>query len=75
MSRTIRYNNGLNKGRDDKPFGSKCGPDSNHPNGFNTLDDDHGHYGAGGSRSMKKQTSAARRLYGKKILKTEVHPS
>ena len=42
MSRTTRYNNGLNKGRVDKPFGAKHASTSNHPKGFDTFDDDHG---------------------------------
>lgn len=72
MSRTKRFDNGLNKGRDDKPFGAKCLPDSSHPKGFNTFEDDHGHYGAGGSRSMKRQASAARRLFHKRLLRSEI---
>ena len=72
MSRTTRYDNGLNNGRDDKPTGSKCGPDSSHPKGYNTFDDDHGYYGAGGSRFMKKEATTARRRYQKNILLEEL---
>lgn len=72
MSRTKRFDNGLNKGRDDKPFGARCAPDSDHPKGYNTFDDDHGHYGAGGAKAMKKLSSRAARIHSKKILKKEI---
>ena len=72
MSRTFRHDNGLNKGRDDKPYGAKCAPDSKHPKGFNTFDDDHGHYGAGGSKRMKKQSHRAARIYQKGVTKKEL---
>lgn len=72
MSRTKRYDNGLNKGRDDKPMGARCGPDRNHPKGYNTFDDDHGHYGAGGAKSMKKLSTRAARNYSKKVKKKEL---
>lgn len=72
MSRTYRHDNGLNKGRDDKPHGAKCLASTSHPKGFDTHEDDHGHYGAGGSRSCKKDASAARRIYGKAVLRAEL---
>ena len=68
MGKTIRYDNGFNHGRDDKPPGAQCAPTSDHPKGFNTRDDDHGYYGAGGARFMKKAASAARRIYFKRDL-------
>ena len=72
MSRTKRFDNGLNKGRDDKPFDSRCGPNSSHPKGYDTFNDDHGHYGAGGHRFMKKLSTAAQRVYHKKVLSDEI---
>lgn len=71
MSRTYRKNNGFNSGRDDKPFGAKCFPSSKHQKGFDTLEDDHGHYGAGGSKKMKSLASRARRNFNKKVLREE----
>lgn len=73
MARTYRHDNGLNKGRDDKPMGAKCGHDTKNPKGFNTFDDDHGHYGAGGSKSMKRWAARARRIYSKNLLANETH--
>ena len=67
MSRTKRFDNGLNLGRDDKPFGAKCLSSTNHPKGFDSREDDHGHYGAGGSRKLKKSASRAARVYYKKL--------
>lgn len=72
MARTKRFNNGLNKGRDDKPFGAKCLASTKHPKGFDSREDDHGHYGHGGSRALKKDASRARRVYNKNILKKEM---
>ena len=72
MSRTRRYDNGLNKGRDDKPMGAKCAPNSSHPRGYDTFEDDHGYYGAGGSRFMKKLSTSARRIYNKTTLNKEL---
>lgn len=72
MTRTYRYDNGLNKGRDDKPFDSRCAPDTHYTTGYNTFDDDHGHYGAGGHRVMKKAASAARRVYEKELIAQEL---
>ena len=71
MSRTYRFDNGLNKGRDDKQFGAKCGPDSAYHKGYNTMNDDHGYYGAGGARKMKKFSSKAQRIFHNSILITE----
>lgn len=48
MSRTTRFNNGFNKGRDDRLYGAKYEATSAHPKGYNTREDDHGHYGAAG---------------------------
>jgi hypothetical protein len=73
MSRTFRYDNGLDKGRDHRPFGAKCGPMSSHPKGFDTFDDDHGHYGAGGSRAMKHFATRARRIYNKNVTRHEIN--
>lgn len=72
MSRTKRFDNGLNKGRDDKPFDARCFPDTHNPRGFNTFDDDHGYYGAGGHRYMKKAASAARRIFNKHVLRRDM---
>lgn len=72
MSRTIRHNNGFNHGRDDNPVDARCFPCTSHPKGYNTLDDDHGHYGAGGHRYMKKAASAARRVYAKTLTRKEI---
>lgn len=72
MSRTKRFDNGFNKGRDDKPFDARCFPDSDNPRGFDTFNDDHGYYGAGGHHYMKKAASAARRIYNKEILHKEL---
>ncbi len=72
MSRTTRHDNGFNKGRDDNPAGAKHWPDSSHPNGFNTVDDDHGHYGAGGARFVKKEASAARRIYQNNVIRRDL---
>lgn len=72
MARTFRFDNGLNKGRDDKPMGSRCGPDSGHPKGYNSFEDDHGHYGTGGARSMKRQSHRAARIYNKRVVQQEV---
>ncbi len=71
MTRTFRYDNGLNKGRDDKTFGAKCLATSNHPKGYDTREDDHGHYGAGGSRSCKRAASRTRRTYSKRVVAKE----
>lgn len=73
MSRTKRTDNGLNKGRDDKPFDARCGPDSSHPKGYNTFDDDHGHYGAGGHKLMKKLSTRAARNHSKKVKSVELY--
>lgn len=72
MARTTRHDNGLNKGRDDKPMGAKCKATTGHPKGFDTREDDHGHYGAGGSRACKQAATAALRIYGKKVLHAEM---
>lgn len=72
MSRTRRFDNGLNKGRDDKPMEGHRGPTSNHPKGYDTFDDDHGLYGPKGRKYHKKQAGACRRIWGKKILKEEL---
>ena len=71
MSRTIRFDNGLNKGRDDKPYGAKCDVHTNHPKGYNTREDDHGHYGAGGSRAKKLLSHRAARNYSKRLTHAE----
>lgn len=73
MSRTFRQDNGLNKGRDDKPYGSKCLPTTSHPKGYDTFQDDHGHYGAGGSRSLKRQSHRAARIFSKNITRKEIN--
>lgn len=73
MARTYRYNNGINKGRDDKKVSVLCGADTSNPRGFNTFDDDHGQYGASGARAMKREASAARRIYNKKVLSSAIH--
>ena len=67
MARTTCYNNGLNKGRDDKPFSAKSGPSASHPNGFDSFEDDHGCYGAGGAKLMKKLSTKARRATFKRF--------
>jgi hypothetical protein len=72
MARTTRYDNGFNKGRDDKPPGAKHSATTAHPKGYDTFGDDHGHYGAGGSRSCKRAASRARRVYGRRVLRAEV---
>jgi hypothetical protein len=72
MSRTTRYDNGLNKGRDDSPKDSRCGPDSSHPKGYNTHDDDHGYYGAEGHKFMKRHSSRAARNYWKNFKNKEI---
>lgn len=72
MSRTTRYNNGLNKGRDDKPMGSKCLATARHPKGYDSREDDHGHYGAGGSRACKRDSHRAARLYSKRLAVKEL---
>lgn len=72
VSRTTRYDNGLNKERDDKPFGAKHESTSKHPKGYDSNLDDHGYYGAGGSKKMKKLSSSAQRLYHKNYLKGEL---
>lgn len=74
MTRTLRHDNGLNRGRDDKQFGARCAPSSRHPKGYDSRDDDHGHYGAGagGARVMKKLSSRAQRRHHDRALKVEV---
>lgn len=71
MSRTTRHDNGLNKGRDDKPHDSRCEPSRN-ARGYDTFLDDHGHYGAGGHRTMKRLAARARRNHSKDVLRREL---
>lgn len=78
MSRTYRTVDAWMKGAkwergsDRKPLDSKCLPNSKHPKGFDTFEDDHGHYGAGGSKSCKKLSSRARRIYSDNITNAEI---
>lgn len=60
------------RGGDHKPFGAKCRPDDGNPKGYNTLLDDHGHYGAGGSRHLKRLSAKAQRNHQAKVCKAEI---
>ena len=72
MSRTLRHNNGFNKGRDDKSPSPRHWPTSRHPKGYDTRDDDHGDYGAGGARRMKAMAHRLARIYSNKVLRQDL---
>lgn len=79
MSRTYRTVNHIwngaggkfERGSDHKPWGSKGLPRSNSDKGYDSKEDDHGHYGAGGAKSCKKGASRARRVYSKNLTSEE----
>lgn len=72
MSRTTRYDNGLNHGRDRKPVKAHCWPTTDHPKGFDTREDDHGVYGPYGIRWLKREASKARRRIGTRTVRAEI---
>lgn len=79
MSRTKRYvdpcwkgsGKKYERGADCKPLGAKRLPRANSDRGYDTREDDHGHYGAGGSKSCKKGASRARRVYSSNVTTKE----
>jgi len=80
MSRTKRFVDPMwigsgekyERGSDKKPLGSKCLPRANSDKGYDSYEDDHGHYGAGGSKSCKKGASRARRTFSKNLKNKEI---